>query len=176
MIEPISVCELDDGRHHRETHAGADVEHQVDRQQLQHGKSHRAAGHHHADEIPGARPDHRKTGRQRARINHRGHRVGGVVKTIDELKTQRDQQRGGEQEITHRRARGHDCQIVGELHPHVDGGNQQADTEQAETEQALVGRTFDAVDQVFAGRAVHASIPTRQVQRLNQPIVTCVCH
>ena len=58
---------------------------------------HRAARLQHAEEIEQAGPHHRQLRRQRVGVDHRRHRVGGVVKPVDELEAERDEQRHAEQ-------------------------------------------------------------------------------
>ena len=50
-----------------------------------------------AHKITETGPDHGGAGRQRMGINHRGDGIGGVVKAIDELKAERNQQRQSQQ-------------------------------------------------------------------------------
>jgi hypothetical protein len=84
---------------HRETRAGADLEDQFDGQQRDDAESDCAGGHQHAEEVEEARPHHRDFRRQRVGVDHRRHRIGGVVKAVDELEAERDQQRDEQQDV-----------------------------------------------------------------------------
>ena len=84
--------------HHREAGARADLQDQLHRQQRDDAEGHRAARDEHAQEVEQARPHHRDLRRQRVGVDHRGHRVGGVVEAVDELEAERDQQRQAQQD------------------------------------------------------------------------------
>ena len=111
MIEPISVCELEEGR----------PNYQVPRFQMIAAissantmakpallptcrisstgssetmpKATAPLEDQHAEEVPHARPDHRECWRQRMRVDDGGDGIGGVVEAVDELEAERDQQR-----------------------------------------------------------------------------------
>ena len=85
--------------HHREAGAAADLQDQFDRQQRDDAERHRAAGDQHAEEIEEARPDHGECGGQRMGVDHGRHRVGGIMKAVDEFEAERDQQRDQQQQI-----------------------------------------------------------------------------
>ena len=81
MIEPISVCELEDGQaeipgaeipddrrdeqreNHGEAGAAADLQNELDRQQRDDAEGDRAARDQNAEKVEGARPDHGDIGR-----------------------------------------------------------------------------------------------------------------
>ncbi len=70
---------------------------QFHRQQGNDAECHRTAGKHHSEEIEKARPDHGKAGRQGVGVDHGGDCVGRVMKAVDELEAQGDQQRYAQQ-------------------------------------------------------------------------------
>ena len=104
MIEPMSVCELEAGnptttcpgskgwpkpasKDHGETGARSHLQDQLDRQQRDDSERHRAGRKQHPDQIPHTRPHHGNVWLQRVGIDHRSHSIGGIVESIDELKT-----------------------------------------------------------------------------------------
>ena len=116
MIEPISVCELDAGS----------PSHHVPRFQMMAADSNAntiaypaplptcrinstgssdtmakataPVDKHYAQEVPESRPRHRHVRIERMGVDHRRHCVGRVVETVDELKSQGDQQRDAQQQ------------------------------------------------------------------------------
>ena len=117
MIEPIKVCELDAGspkyqvlevpdnggdqqrKDHRESCLASDLQNQFDRQQRNDAERHQSGGGHDPEKIPQARPHHRDVRLQRMGVDHGGYGVGRVMKSVDELESQRHQQRNAQQEI-----------------------------------------------------------------------------
>ncbi len=117
MMEPIRVCELDEGRpkyqvpkfhriaamskrkHHGEAGAAAHLQNQFDRQQRDDAERDGAGRDQHAQKIERSGPNDREVGRHGIRINDGGDRIGGVVKSIDELESQRDHQGDAEQDV-----------------------------------------------------------------------------
>ena len=117
MIEPISVCELEDGR----------PKYQVPRFQMIAAINSantmakpaplptcRISSTGSSEMMPKAtapleistprklqhaRPDHRDDWRQGMGVDHRGHGVGGIVEAVDEFEAQRDEQGDAEQDV-----------------------------------------------------------------------------
>ncbi len=83
---------------HRIAARAADVEDQLDRQKGDDAVRDGAARQHDADEVPAARPDHRGDRRQRMGVDHRRHRIGGVVEAVHEFEAERDQQREAQEQ------------------------------------------------------------------------------
>ena len=118
------------GENHREPGGRTDLQNQLHRQQGDDAERHRAAGQQHPQEVEEPGPGHREIRRHRVGVNHRGHRVGGVVETVDELKAQRDQQRHAQQQK--RRPGGdHRAEFAHVVHQAV-RGEQQATGQHAE--------------------------------------------
>ena len=89
------------GKHHRKPARGADIDHEIDRQQGHDPKGHRSRGSQHSDEVPHAGPDHGDHGPERVRVDNGRNRVCGIVKTVDEFETEgeaegRDEKEPGE--------------------------------------------------------------------------------
>ena len=84
------------GEDHGESGFAADLQNQFDRQQRDDGEGYQAAGGQHAEEIPEAGPDHGDVRLERVGVDDRGHGVGGVVESVDELEAESDQQRDPE--------------------------------------------------------------------------------
>src|SRR5205814_4099315 len=116
IIDPTSVCELEKAgrntrcpgsrrsprraaRTHREAGRGVDLQDQFDRQQRDDAESDRTAGHENPEKVEQARPDDGEIWRQRVGVDHRRNRIGGVVKSVDELEAERDQQGTPEQDV-----------------------------------------------------------------------------
>ena len=85
------------GEDHGESGFAADLQDQFDRQQRDDGEGDQAAGGEHAEEIPEAGPNDGDVRLERVRVDDRGHGVGGVVESVDELETERDQQGDAQQ-------------------------------------------------------------------------------
>lgn len=68
------------------------------RQQRDDAECHRPAGGHYAEKIEKSGPDHSNIGWQGVRIDDGSNGIGGVMKAIDELKPQGNQQRYTEQD------------------------------------------------------------------------------
>ena len=114
MIEPMSVCELDEGRpkYHvprfqmiaatssAKTIANpaptADLEDQLDRQERDDPEGDRSGRDEDADEVPDARPEHGHVRLERVRVDDGRHGVGGVVEAVHELEAQGDEERDPE--------------------------------------------------------------------------------
>ncbi len=64
---------------------------QFDREQGDDAESDRAGGGYDAGEIPEAGPYYRDLRVQGVRVDHRGDCVGGVVETVYEFKSERDE-------------------------------------------------------------------------------------
>jgi hypothetical protein len=62
-------------------------------------KRDRTGGKEYAGQIAEPRQDYRVNGFQRVRIDNSSHSVGRIVKTVDKLETQGNQQRQGQQKI-----------------------------------------------------------------------------
>ena len=125
MIEPISVCELEAGSPRYQVPrfqmiapmrsaktiakpgARADLQDQLDRQQRDDAVGDGAARGHDPEKVEEPGPDDRQVRRQRVRVDHRRHRVRGVVKPVDELESERDEQRDPEQHERQPRGRSH---------------------------------------------------------------------
>ena len=74
------------------------MQNQFHGQQGDDAERHRATRQQHPEEVEEPGPGHREIRRHRVGVNHRGHGVGGVVETVDELKAQGDQQRHAQQQ------------------------------------------------------------------------------
>jgi hypothetical protein len=101
--------------YHREAGAAADLQDQLDRQQLQDAERNRAGGSQDTEEVPGAGPDHRDIRRQRMRVDDGCHCVRGVVKAVDELEAEGDQQCYAKQQVWQDRRFPDGLQIVDQM-------------------------------------------------------------
>jgi hypothetical protein len=132
MIDPINVCELDAGspryqvprfpddsrnqqcENHRKAGGTPDLQDQLDRQQRNDAECNSAAGEQNTEEIERARPHDGDLRRHRVCVDDRRHGVGRVVKSVDELETEGDQQRYEEQQVWQkRRGLGAACGDIG---------------------------------------------------------------
>ena len=122
MIEPMRVCELDDGRPNHQVPrfqmmaamssaktiakpgAAADLEDELDRQQRDDPEGHRARRDEDADEVPDARPEDREVRLERVRVDDGRDGVGRVVEAVHELEAERDEERDPEEDEGKHRA------------------------------------------------------------------------
>ncbi len=84
--------------HHRHAAPGLDVDEHIDRQQVDDAEGYADATGMDADEVPEARPDNRRGGLERLRVDHRRHGIGRVVEAVDHLEAKCDHHRDHEQD------------------------------------------------------------------------------
>jgi hypothetical protein len=90
----------EEGEHHGEARVRAARHEELDGQQLHDAQGHRDAPNKHPREVERARERHGDPRQQRVGVDHRGHRVGRVVKPVHELEGQ------GHREAREQRHRG----------------------------------------------------------------------
>ena len=117
MIDPMSVCELDDGRPSHQVprfhtvaaargartpsriRAAADLENELDGKKRDDPEGDGAGRDEDADEVPEARPDDRNVRLEGVGIDDGRDGVRGVVKAVHELEAERDEERDAENDI-----------------------------------------------------------------------------
>jgi hypothetical protein len=86
------------GEDHREAGAGADLEDELDGQQVDDGVGDGAGAEQHADEVHDAGVDDGDVRLERVGVDAGGDGVGGVVEAVDELEAERDEERDAQQD------------------------------------------------------------------------------
>ena len=117
------------GEDHGVARAGADLENQLDGQQGNDGEGHGAGGEEHTGQVAEPGPDHGDVRLQRVGVDDRGDGVGGVVKAVDELEAESDEQRQTQQKIGPDAGDRHRVQILGDMEADVGKAAQQGEEE-----------------------------------------------
>ncbi len=100
------------GEDHREPGAGADLQDQFDGEKRDDTESNRAGRGDDPGEIPEARPDDGDLRIHRVGVDDRGNGVRGVVESVDELKGERDEKRGAQENVRPRRENADASEVV----------------------------------------------------------------
>ena len=155
---------------HRKAGARADLQDELDRQQVDDGVGHQAGAEQHADEVHNAGVDNGDVRLQRVGVDAGGDGVGGVVEAVDELKAQRDEEREAQQQERQHRWRVHQGEIGGKAMADVEQADEQHDREgdgaplaggglsELAVKQRALG-LFQSDDDWVGGRRGHGRVP-----------------
>jgi hypothetical protein len=97
------IAAIRQGKDHREACAAADLENELHGQQRYDAEGDRAGRKQNSEKIEKARPHDRYMRRQRSRIDHGRDGIGGIVKSVDELEAERNEQGDEQQDIGDKR-------------------------------------------------------------------------
>src|SRR5882724_10061237 len=89
--------------HHREAGGTADLKDQLDRQQRDDPEGYGSARQQNAEEVETSRPDNSDLSWQKVRVDNCRHGVCSVMKAVDELEAESDQQRHEEEQERQKR-------------------------------------------------------------------------
>jgi hypothetical protein len=107
----------------------ANLQDQLNGQQGEDGEGDGSGGGEHADEVPQTGPDDGDVGLERMRIDDGSDGIRRVVKAVDELESERDEQRDAEQNVRPGGGEMGSGEIVRELRAGIDQAGKQSDAE-----------------------------------------------